>query len=280
MTPEAVTLAGRCFQAHDVRGSKEMGQVSIGLLGSGEFEPWTEEADRMLLSRVGGGDGRVLILPTASAPEGDAAFDKWADKGLAHYQGLRITAEVAPLKTRADAEEEHLASYLAEASLVFFSGGNPAYLARTLLGTRFWHALEDAVCRGDVALAGCSAGALFLSPRAFDSDRDDLSQDCWQPGMNFFPATYVGPHWDALDTYVPGLRDFFIASVPSGGSLLALDESTAVVGDGLIWTVMGRGRAHTFVNGMHQEFAAGERFALPMLTSDSPGGAVAVYPPQ
>jgi hypothetical protein len=39
------------------------------LLGTGEFQPWSEPVDRRLVEEADG-DGRVLILPTASAPEG------------------------------------------------------------------------------------------------------------------------------------------------------------------------------------------------------------------
>jgi len=62
-------------------------------MGSGEFEPWSAEMDRQVLDRANG-DGRVLILPTASAKEGDEVFDGWAAKGLAHYSSLGIPAEV------------------------------------------------------------------------------------------------------------------------------------------------------------------------------------------
>ena len=41
----------------------------FALLGSGEWQPWTDEVDRWLLERTTG-DGTVLVLPTASAPEG------------------------------------------------------------------------------------------------------------------------------------------------------------------------------------------------------------------
>jgi len=55
---------------------------TLALVGSGEFELWTEESDRFLLSRATG-DGSVAILPLASAPEG-RAFADWAHKGLEH----------------------------------------------------------------------------------------------------------------------------------------------------------------------------------------------------
>jgi len=98
--------------------------TAFALLGSGEFEPWAEPVDRWLLDRAAeaGRDGSVLILPTASAPEGDAVFDKWGTMGLEHYAALQAPAEVVPLKTREDAASEELAAGLATASVVFFSG--------------------------------------------------------------------------------------------------------------------------------------------------------------
>ena len=84
------------------------GRLGIALLGSGEFEPWTEPVDRWLLDRATG-DGTVLILPTASAPEGDRVFTMWADMGLAHYGRLGIASEVVPMKTREDADRPEFA---------------------------------------------------------------------------------------------------------------------------------------------------------------------------
>ena len=42
---------------------------SFALLGSGEFEPWSEEVDRWMLARVARPHAPVLILPTACAPD-------------------------------------------------------------------------------------------------------------------------------------------------------------------------------------------------------------------
>ena len=88
---------------------------SFALLGSGEFEPWTEDVDRWLLDRATG-DGTVLILPAASAPEGDSVFEMWANMGLTHYGRLGIPAEVVPLKRRKDAERDQAKTAQAPAS--------------------------------------------------------------------------------------------------------------------------------------------------------------------
>ena len=237
-------------------------RLSIALLGSGEFEPWTEEVDRWLLDRATG-DGTVLILPSASAPEGDKVFDNWAQMGLTHYGRLGIPAEVVPLKTRDDAERQELATMLSSASMAYFSVGNPAYLAGILLGTPFWSELLAALGRG-MAYAGCSAGIACLGEVAPDSSiRDFTSKEIWKPGLRLFPRTQFGPHWDALDTYVPGLRRMFMAAVPEEWRLLAIDEHTAVMGDGAEWHVVGAGGAHVRENGASTDFAPGDSFTAP-----------------
>ena len=233
--------------------------LSIALLGSGEFEPWTEDVDRWLLDRATG-DGSVLILPAASAPEGDKVFDNWGSMGLTHYGRLGIPAEVVPLKTREDAERPELAERLATASMAYFSGGNPAYLAGVLLGTPFWSELLGAMARG-MAYTGCSAGIASLGEVAVDSAvRDFTSSELWKPGLRLFPRLQFGPHWDALDTYAPGLRRMFISSVPEEWRLFAVDEHTAVMGNGTSWRVVGAGGAHLRDSGEWRNFGAGDKF--------------------
>jgi cyanophycinase len=259
----------------------------LGLLGSGEFEPWAEEVDRWLLARTPAGEGSVLILPTASAPEGDSVFERWGDMGLVHYRRIGVSAEVLPLKTKEDADREDLAERLRGASMAFFSGGNAAYLADVLSGSRFWHALLAAMDRG-MAYAGCSAGVAGLGERAPDnSTRSWLGADSWQPGLRLFHRTLFGVHWDALDRYVPGLRASIVASIPPGHRLLAIDEKTAVVGDGSSWTVMGSGGAYLLEDGEWSEHRAGSSFPADMGTDaarrppspSSPPPLEAILPP-
>ena len=200
----------------------------MALLGSGEFEPWTEPVDRWLLDRASG-DGSVLILPTASAPEGNQVFDMWANMGLAHYNRLGIPAEVVPLKTHEDADRPDVVSRLETASMAYFSGGNPAHLAAVLDGSAFWIALMDAMGRG-LAYTGCSAGVSCLGEQAPDSSIiDPMHDDVWRPGLRLFPDVYLGPHWDTIDGYIPGLRDFIVRSVPSESRLLGIDERTSAL---------------------------------------------------
>jgi cyanophycinase-like exopeptidase len=236
---------------------------AFGLLGSGEFEPWSAQVDRLLLERATG-DGRVLILPTASAMEGDAIFDGWGSKGLAHFASLDIPAEVLPLKTREDAGRSELVSKLEGASIAYFSGGNPAYLARTLAGSPFWESLQEQMDRG-LAYIGCSAGVACLGDKAADSDVRSFDDGLWQPGLGVFHGVWFGPHWDALNAFVPGLSDFVVSSVPEGETLFAIDERTAAVGDGVDWSVFGTAGAHIYRDGVWTDHPSGSTFtaALP-----------------
>jgi cyanophycinase-like exopeptidase len=233
---------------------------SFGLLGSGEFEPWSADVDRALLERAGG-DGRVLILPTASAREGDEIFDGWGAKGLAHFASLGISAEVVPIKSREDASRAELVAKLEGASIAYFSGGNPAFLSSVLIDTPFWDALARAMSHG-LAYIGCSAGVACLGDTAPDSDAMRFGDGFWRPGLGVFHGVWFGPHWDAVDTYVPGLSDFIVSSVPPGDTLFAIDENTGAVGDGADWSVMGATGVHIYRDGAWTHHAAGSTFSL------------------
>lgn len=245
------------------RSVPRVGDLLLGLVGSGEFEAWATDVDRWLLERATG-DGRVLVAPTASAPEGDAVFDDWADRGVAHFQGMGVTAEVLDVRTREDADRVHAVAQVKGASLVYFSGGNPAYLARTLAGSSLWDVIREEMARGMV-YAGCSAGMACLGRLAPDSDVQELGDGLWRPGLGVFPHAWLGPHWDALDRFAPGLVAHIAASVPEDEVLLGVDEYTAVLGDGTDWTVAGVGSAHALVRGQWHRYDAGALFHLPLL---------------
>jgi cyanophycinase len=239
--------------------------LALAFLGSGEFEPWTEPVDRWLLERARVGDGRVLILPTASAHEGDAVFHGWAGKGLEHYVRLGVPAELVPLRTRADAFDPAIVASLDDASVVFFSGGNPARLAAVLDGTPFWGRLVAGLADG-LAYAGCSAGVACLVDPTPDSDVDPLDASLWKPGLRLFADLMLMPHWDALDGYVEGLTDLVIGSRRPGVTLVGIDEDTAMVGDGARWTVAGRGVVHLMDDAGRRIHGDGEPFELPLVT--------------
>ena len=201
--------------------------------------------------------GPVLILPTASAPEGDEVFDRWGRMGLEHYRRLGVDAEVVPLQRREDADRPELAARLDAAGAVFFSGGNPGYLASTLSGSRFWRSVLANLDRG-MAYGGCSAGVAALGERAAWR----LHRGTFWPGLAVFPGTNLGPHWDATDAYLPGLSATLIEHLGPPYRLITVDEDTALVGHGSRWSALGAGRVQVLTGGEFTEHRAGESFEL------------------
>lgn len=232
-----------------------MTRGSFLLLGSGEFEPWCEDVERRALAGATG-DGSVLVLPTASAPEGDRVFDRWATMGLDHYREIGVPARAIPLKVRADADRAELVEAAAGASLIFFSGGSPRYLADTLAGSPFWLEVLGALDRGAV-YAGCSAGAMVASRKPQGRPRIGAR---WLAGLDLVPNVRFGAHWNRM-RYWPGLRG--APSAHAGGWFVGIDERTAILGDGVDWTVHGRGGVAVRADGLERSYRAGETFSTP-----------------
>ncbi|HEY7659059.1 MAG TPA: Type 1 glutamine amidotransferase-like domain-containing protein [Actinomycetota bacterium] len=239
---------------------------SLAFLGSGEFEPWSEPVERMILAASRNPDGVVLVSPAAAAHEGDASFDMWAGKGLQHYGRLGIRAEVLPLKTREDAHRDDVTRRLDDAAAVFFSGGNPARLSEIVTDTPFWRALAAAQ-RDGLPYAGCSAGVACLTERTYDSDATDPDA-VWARGIGFVTGLLFGPHWDIVDTWMPGASELIVSSVPPNETFVGLDEETAMVGDGRRWNVVGRSKIHVLRAGEWERYADGDVVDLELAFAD------------
>lgn len=238
--------------------------ATISLFGSGEFLPWSTEVDRHTLAMARNGDGSVVVIPAASAPEGRDVFDDWARKGLAHYEGMGVEARVCGLRDRADAFSDDVIAQLDGASMLYFSGGNPAYLADTLRGSPFWDAVLAAL-EGGAAISGCSAGACFLGEVAPNSDEESLEPARWaSSGLRLLPGLVFGPHWNMLETWMPGIHAFIKSNLPEDGRLVTLDEHTAMVGDGAEWRVFGDGEVAVYAGSelIAGPFRAGDTLAL------------------
>ncbi|TMD47052.1 MAG: hypothetical protein E6I90_05365, partial [Chloroflexi bacterium] len=60
---------------------------TLALVGAGEFLPPIAPVDAMLLERVDG-TPHVVVLPTASAPDGPGVPERWAKLGIDHFSQL------------------------------------------------------------------------------------------------------------------------------------------------------------------------------------------------
>jgi cyanophycinase-like exopeptidase len=231
----------------------------IALVGSGEFLPAMNEIDAALLAATGRRRPRVAILPTASWPDGEDVFRRWASMGVDHFTALGAEVEPVLVRDRFDAEDEAHVQAVGEADVIYLSGGKPGHLTDTLVGSPVGDALLAAHRRG-ATIAGCSAGAMTLAARHWDVRRRRLFWPLrWREGLDLVPGGTVIPHYDA---FPEAMTAMIVLQTPRTLATLGIDEETAAVGRDGSWQVHGRGRV-TVWHGRHRErFRTGDVFRI------------------
>jgi cyanophycinase len=213
------------------------------------------EIDAGLLALTGRSRPRVAILPTASFPDGEEVFIRWAAMGVAHFGELGAEVEPVLIRDRAGADDPSAAQAVGEADLVYLSGGKPSYLMSVLGESAVGRALERAHARGAV-LAGCSAGAMVLAGHAFDFRARIAPWPLrWRAGLGFVPGASVIPHYDAWPEPMSAL---IALQAPRGSLVLGIDEETALIGRDGAWQVHGRARVTVWRGRRRDRYRTGE----------------------
>ena len=91
--------------------------------------------DRALLEATGRARPRVAILPTASWPDGEPTFHRWAAMGEEHFAALGAEVEAVCIRDRRDADDPACAQAIGEADLIYLSGGKPDHLSGASQGS-------------------------------------------------------------------------------------------------------------------------------------------------
>lgn len=233
----------------------------IALVGAGEYLETMEAVDRYLLSAAPRTPARVVCVPAAAGEEGDASVDRWATMGVKHFRRLGAATETARITDRASADDPRWAALLEDADLVYFSGGDPLYLYRTMADTRAWAAAQRAFARGAV-YAGCSAGAMMLGQQVPDVRSPDLTL---YPAFNLIAHALILPHFDLMESFRPGLKVQLQRQLRPGQYGLGIDEHTALIGRaGEAWTIMGAGTVSIITSDAIAVHHPGQAVRLPV----------------
>jgi cyanophycinase len=211
---------------------------TLALVGAGEFLDSMNPVDRQLLDRAGGHN--VVILPTAAAPDGPGVPERWIKMGVDHFTQLGAQADGLLVLDRAGCEDLANADRIRAANLVYFSGGKPDFLRKTLQDTAVWAAVVEMFDRGGV-IAGCSAGAMIMGGHVpeFSLKVGVPWIDRWQPSFGLVPNAIIVPHYDEFPEVIVKLM---FGRRPAGSFLIGVDGHTALVGVDHTWQVMGAGR--------------------------------------
>ena len=212
---------------------------AIALVGSGEYSVQMQELETQLLHRaISRGKRNTFIqIPTASSHEGDASREKW--KRLGQEQSDRIGSECIylPIHEREDAFNAEFVDAINDAGLIYFSGGDPHRVAEIYRDSPVWQKIVEE-WRTGTSLAGCSAGAM-----AFGGSIMGLRRSQHSEGLALLPDIEVIPHYDKMLGWLPDRVAAFIAQSITKGTLLGIDENTALVLTDA-WRRYGRGKVH------------------------------------
>jgi cyanophycinase len=152
MTPKSLDQSPDAVAAT----SKSLGPVMP--IGGAE----AKDTDRQIIGRflklAGGGQSRILVVPTASEEPEDAA-KRYSEVFL--EMGAR-KVDVLKVESRSEANAAPAVEAVEKASGIYITGGDQARLVSLLVGTRVMEAIRLRNAAG-VIVAGTSAGASILA---------------------------------------------------------------------------------------------------------------------
>ena len=231
---------------------------SLALVGSGEYLPAMAEFEKSLLvDGIKNGKENIYIqIPTAAAQESTSRIEYWRDLG--QKQALAIGAKplFLPIYTRDDAQNMDFVNQISNGALIYMSGGDPHYLAKTLIDTPIWQAIVKNWQSG-ASLAGCSAGAMVLSSQI---PNFRLSRAEPTTGLNLIQNIRVIPHFNKFFKWIPESAAKLLMHVPDDSILIGIDELTAIVkrGGSDFWQVYGQAKLHMLKGLPEAQFSHGQ----------------------
>lgn len=228
----------------------------LAIVGSGEFLSSTEAVDRALVSFEQDPPPRVAVVPTAAGLEGRASIDRWISLGVERYRSLGAQPVAVPAVDEASANDPELAALIDACDLIYFSGGDPAYVTATMRDSLVWSSVLRAWQNG-AALAGCSAGAMMMGSVTASPRSSGLLD-----GLGVFRSVCILPHFDRIDRFRPGMADDVLAAAPAGTLVIGVDEHTGLVHDGAAWSVRGQQSVWVFEEGERTNYRADESVPL------------------
>jgi len=231
---------------------------SLALVGSGEYLPAMATFEKSLIDDgIKNGKRAIYVqIPTAAGQESADRLEYWKQLGKAQADRLGVDSIFLPIFSREDANNPEFATLIKDSALIYMSGGDPHYLAETLMGTPLWSAIQENWRMG-TSLAGCSAGAMVLSSHI---PNFRLLKKAPTAGLNLLPEIRVIPHFNKFFRWIPESAAKVLLHVPDDSILIGVDELTAIVkrsGDEH-WVVVGEAKVHVLKGMPDQQLADGE----------------------
>lgn len=207
---------------------------TLFLVGGGRMPP---EVTARFVTLAGGADGRLVVIPTATAradaADPDVSLQSWRAHGLRSVVRLHT-------RDRAEADEESFVAPLRDATAVWFSGGDQNRIAAAYLGTRVETELRALLARGGT-VGGTSAGTAIQSRLMIGGGTEEART---AQGFDHLPGVVVDQHFAARSRQA---RLAGVLAANPGHLGLGVDESTALITHGRRLEVVGSGSVHVLL---------------------------------
>lgn len=236
---------------------------TLVIVGGGGLPP---EALRAFLMAAGGGQARIVVLPTAEPPRpNESPAEEAARDGIAELFRQAGAAEVTVLtqRTRDAVSSPEFLEAVDRATAIWFGGGRQWRFVDAYEGTSAESAFARVLERGGV-IGGSSAGATIQGDylaRGNPLGNLDIMAEGYERGFAFLPGVAIDQHFSERGR-LPDLLDLVRQEPEFLG--IGIDETTALIVTGSQAEVVGRGSV-TFVRSSESE--------EPLVTTVSAGDA-------
>lgn len=221
------------------------------LEGGCEFQGRMEDPDKKALAIVGGKNAKVVIIPTAAAP--DKNSKRAGNNALKWFRKLGAkNISVLPIIDKESANDPVLSAQLDQANLIYILGGFPGYLDQTLRESRCLDTLLKTYDKRAV-LAGSSAGAMVLCEWYFDPAVKKIKK-----GFGVLKDVILIPHHDTLGR---SWHSEYLHNI-SNIRCIGIDEQTGMMNptDPHQWTVYGKGEVTLYLKTSAVSYKTGRSF--------------------
>lgn len=214
-------------------------KTAIMIIGGAEDKVHGREILHSFFNRSGATDARIAIIPSASrepAVIGERyreIFNEMGAKGI----------EILDIRDRDQCEDPLLQSYVENCTGVFMTGGDQLRLCGLLADTPLMNLVRQRAQRGDMTLAGTSAGAAvmghFMIAGGGSGESPNRSLVDITTGLGIIPELLVDQHFHNRNRMAR-----LMSAIAAHGDRLGvgIDEDTCALfeGDGLM-QVIGKG---------------------------------------
>jgi cyanophycinase len=195
---------------------------------------------RRFIEAGGGEDGKFVILPISMPDPINTAAE---EDNLRRMGAKNVT--VVPFREKDQLEDPKILEVFKNATGIWFGGGRQWNFVDAYEGTKLPALMRDVLSRGGV-IGGSSAGATIQGDymvRGAPAGPQIMMCEGYEKALGFLPGVAIDQHFSARNRFkdMTALMKTYPQFLGIG-----LDEATAIVVQGQVAEIMGRGKVHFY----------------------------------